>query len=49
MGSAVDRTNLARELQRYHDAGLGGLHVIPIYRARGDEDKFIEYLSPSWN
>ena len=48
MGSAVDKTNLTRELQRYHDAGLGGIHIIPIYGARGWEDKYIKYLSPEW-
>ena len=30
MGSAVDKTNLTRELTRYHDAGYGGVHIIPI-------------------
>ena len=25
MGSAVDKTNITRELQRYHDGGLGGI------------------------
>jgi alpha-L-rhamnosidase len=48
MGSAVDTTNLTRELKRYHAAGLGGVHIIPIYGARGWEDKFIQYLSPKW-
>jgi hypothetical protein len=48
MGSAVDPTNLTHELQRYHDAGLGGVHIIPIYGAKGYEDRFIEYLSPKW-
>jgi hypothetical protein len=48
MGSAVDRTNLTRELERYHDAGLGGVHIIPIYGAKGWEDKYISYLSPKW-
>ena len=27
MGSAVDRVNLTAELQRCHDAGLGGVHM----------------------
>src|SRR5258708_20811692 len=36
-GSAVDRTNLSHELQRYHDAGMGGVHIIPIYRVKGNE------------
>src|SRR4051812_41201053 len=48
MGSAVDKTNITRELQRYHDAGLGGVHIIPIYGAKGWEDKYIPYLSPQW-
>jgi len=48
MGSAVDKTNLTRELQRYHDAGLGGVHIIPIYGAKGYESRFIDYLSPDW-
>ena len=48
MGSAVDKTNLTKELQRYHDGGLGGIHIIPIYGAKGFEDKYIDYLSPHW-
>jgi len=48
LGSAVDAENLTRELQRYAAAGYGGVHVIPIYGARGAEDRFIPYLSPRW-
>jgi len=48
LGSAVDPTNLTRELTRYRDAGLGGIHIIPIYGAKGWEDKYIDYLSPRW-
>ncbi len=48
MGSAVDTNNLARELARYHNAGLGGVHIIPIYGAKGWEDKYIPYLSARW-
>jgi len=48
MGSAVDETNLTRELQRYHEAGLGGIHIIPIYGAKGYENRYIDYLSPKW-
>jgi hypothetical protein len=48
MGSAVDKTNLTRELQRYHDAGLGGVHIVPIFGARGWESNYISYLSPKW-
>jgi hypothetical protein len=48
LGSAVDETNLTRELQRYYDAGLGGVHIIPIYGAKGWESNYISYLSPQW-
>ena len=48
MGSAVDKTNMTRELQRYRDAGLGGVHIIPIYGAKGWESNYIRYLSPHW-
>jgi len=48
MGSAVDKTNLTKELERYAAAGLGGVNIIPIYGAKGWEDKYITYLSPKW-
>ena len=48
MGSAVDKTNITRELERYQAAGLGGVHIIPIYGAKGFESKYIQYLSPEW-
>jgi hypothetical protein len=48
LGSAVDRTNLTRELQRFHDAGLGGVHIIPIYGAKDWESNYVRYLSPQW-
>jgi hypothetical protein len=48
MGSAADKSNLRRELQRYQDAGMGGLHIVPIYGAKGWEKHKVEYLSPAW-
>lgn len=48
MGSAVDEANLTRELETYHEAGLGGVHIIPIYGAKGYEERYVEYLSPRW-
>jgi len=48
MGSAVDETNIVKELTRYRDAGMGGVHIVPIYQARGWEDRAIQYLSPRW-
>ncbi len=48
MASAVDEANLTRELETFHAAGLGGVHIIPIYGAKGYEDRYVEYLSPRW-
>jgi len=48
LASAVDPANLTRELQRYRKAGMGGLHIVPIYGAKGYEDRYIDYLSPKW-
>ena len=48
LGSAVDQENLGRELDRYRDAGLGGIHVIPIYGAKGAEARWRTFLSPEW-
>jgi hypothetical protein len=47
-GSAVDQTNIARELQRFHDAGLGGVNITAIYGVKGAEARDIPYLSPAW-
>jgi hypothetical protein len=48
LGSAVDTNNLARELRRYREAGLGGIHIIPIYRAKGEKARSVDFLSPRW-
>ncbi len=48
MGSAVDKENLTHLLTEYHKAGLGGVHIIPIYGVKGYENSFIDYLSPKW-
>ena len=47
-GSAVDRTNIAHELQRFHDAGLGGVNITSIYGVKGAEAREIKYLTPAW-
>jgi hypothetical protein len=47
-GSAVDGTNIDHELQCFHDAGLGGVQIIPIYGVKGWDDRNIRYLSPDW-
>ena len=48
MGSAVDTNNIAHSLARFQQAGLGGVHIIPIYGAKGSESNYISYLSPRW-
>ena len=49
MGDAVDQPNLARELKEFHDVGIGGVEITPIYGVKGEEDRFIEYLSPEFS
>lgn len=48
MGSAVDEGNLQREMARYHEGGIGGIQIIPIYGAKGAEGRYVQYLSPRW-
>jgi hypothetical protein len=48
MGSAVNPTDIARELKTYREAGLGTVEITPIYGIKGYESQFIEYLSPQW-
>ena len=47
-GSAVDPVGITQELTRFRDAGLGGVHIIPIYGVKGGESQEIEFLSPKW-
>ena len=47
-GSAVDTTNIARQLKLFQQAGLGGVQIIPIYGAKGYESNYIDFLSPEW-
>ncbi|MCF7803534.1 MAG: glycoside hydrolase family 2 protein [Candidatus Marinimicrobia bacterium] len=47
-GNAVTEEDLTRSMERYAEAGLGGLEITPIYGVHGYEDLFIEYLSSQW-
>jgi len=47
-GSAVTEKDLSAALQTYAQAGLGGVEITPIYGVSGHEERFIEYLSPTW-
>ena len=48
MGSAVDSTGIATQMQLFHEAHFGGVEIVPIYGAKGAEQKFRKYLSPAW-
>lgn len=48
LGNAVNRRDLSTALAQYERAGLGGLELTPIYGVRGEERRFIDFLSPEW-
>lgn len=47
-GNAVDMKGLKNCLTTYHEAGLGGVEITPIYGVKGEEEHYIEYLSSEW-
>jgi hypothetical protein len=47
-GSAVTESDLSYTLSLYKEAGLGGVEITPIYGVYGQEQAFINYLSPEW-
>ncbi len=47
-GSIVTPTGLTSAMEKYQKAGLGGMEIAVIYGVKGQEDKFINYLSPDW-
>lgn len=49
MGSAVTEEGIRKNLDDFAGAGLGGLHIIPIYGVKGYEKDFLSFLSPKWN
>ncbi|MBN1509024.1 MAG: hypothetical protein JW955_19410 [Sedimentisphaerales bacterium] len=48
MGSIVNESDLTAEMEKYAQAGIGGLEITPIYGVKGYEDRFINYLTPEW-
>src|ERR1700690_2238134 len=48
MGNAVDEKNLTKILEQFHDAGMGGVEICPIYGAYGAENRYLDFLSPKW-
>ncbi|MEN9958895.1 MAG: hypothetical protein RLZZ474_1139 [Bacteroidota bacterium] len=47
-GSAVTEKGITHNLEAFAQAGFGGLHIIPIYGAKGYESGFLTYLGPEW-
>ncbi|HYF69612.1 MAG TPA: glycosyl hydrolase [Ohtaekwangia sp.] len=47
-GSAVTKEGISKELQAFHEAGIGGVEITPIYGVYGTEEKFISFLSAEW-
>ena len=47
-GSIVNPSDLSSAMEKYKKAGLGGMEIAVIYGVKGQEDKFINYLSPKW-
>ena len=47
-GNIVRPTDLDSIMPLYHEAGLGGLEITPIYGAHGYEARFKDFLSPEW-
>lgn len=48
MGSAVKKEDITKQLEIFRNAGVGGVHIIPIYGAKGAETDFIPFLGPKW-
>ncbi len=48
MGSAVDEAEISALLATYRKAGLGGVHIIPIYGVKGYEERYRPFLGPAW-
>ncbi|HET7179699.1 MAG TPA: glycosyl hydrolase [Chryseosolibacter sp.] len=47
-GNALTKEGITAEMEAYHKAGIGGLEITPIYGVYGEEEHFIDYLSPQW-
>lgn len=48
LGSIGTKKDFTTEMELCARAGLGGLEITPIYGVRGEESRFITYLTPQW-
>ncbi len=47
-GSAWDRESIDWNLENLKAGGIGTIHIVPIYGAKGYESRYIPYLSEKW-
>ena len=48
MGSALDEAEITRHLEDFQSVGIGGVEISPIYGARGEEARFVPFLTDRW-
>ncbi|MBO9614344.1 MAG: glycoside hydrolase [Dyadobacter sp.] len=48
MGSAVTKADITAQLEYFSKSGLGGVHIIPIYGAKGYEKAALSFLGAQW-
>ena len=48
MGSAANERDITAQMESFQKAGLGGVHIIPIYGVKGYEKAFLPFLSKDW-
>lgn len=48
LGSAAQPADIQAQLEAFAQAGLGGVHIIPIYGVKGEEAHFLPFLSEDW-
>jgi alpha-L-rhamnosidase len=48
LGSEVNKKDLTTVMQQYQQVGLGGLEITPIYGVQGEDNQYINFLSPDW-
>lgn len=48
LGSALDKENVAWNMQQYAQHGIGALEITPLYGVQGNDKNNIPYLSPQW-
>ena len=48
MGSNIDKKNVKQNLIELHKAGIGGVEITPIYGVKGEEENYLDFLSPEY-